>query len=211
MDTPVFKLYLAKVSLDGTLLSERRNAELIRKLPQILRSAGGRSLVSGTIWSDERFRSFGVQVFPSWQAVREHDRQLEELSWFQYIQSRMYLGVEREDMPNNLQPRHLNPAVDWIVLLSLVRRSPEGYELSREDLTRIAQVDEQVRAMGAKELLHIETQPSNEQCDRWTVMLFPSLEVLIARSRLLEQARWGRYFTAQSFLGSPMGGELIYH
>jgi hypothetical protein len=211
MDTPVFKLYLAKVSLDGTLLSERRNAELIRKLPQILRGSGGHNLVTGTIWSDERYRSFGIQMFPSWQAVRAHDRQLDELNWFQYIQSRMYLGVEREDMPNNLLPRRLDPAVDWIVLLSLVRRTPEGYAMSREERAKFAEIEEQARALGAKELLHIETQPSNEECDRWTVTLFPSLEVLIARSRMLEQACWGRYFTIQSFLGSPMGGELIYH
>jgi hypothetical protein len=209
MDTPVFKLYLAKPNLETMLMPQERIMEFLQKNETIKTSLGVRNLLTGSVWSDERYTIFGVELFPNWQAIRDHHRRLNELNWFQSLQSEVYLGVDPEGNPNKLEPLTLDPNIDWLAHIFVFGFHPQAYDVSEAENAEMMKIFDLEKSLGAISVLGVESRFVNEENYYWGIELYPSLEALIQKSRVQEQGKWWKYYNVRSFLGTIEEGELV--
>jgi hypothetical protein len=47
-----------------------------------------------SVWSSEDWLAWGVEKYPDIEAVQKHAMSLFGMNWFQYVDSKTYLGVE---------------------------------------------------------------------------------------------------------------------
>ncbi|MEZ4669423.1 MAG: hypothetical protein R3E39_16070 [Anaerolineae bacterium] len=81
-----------------SLAQDEQNA-LLGKVSNCLKQVGGEAVITCNIsWSNEGVGAFGVEAFPSLEAVQEHRRLLDALNWGRYIESTSYLGTEMQPM-----------------------------------------------------------------------------------------------------------------
>ncbi len=209
MDTPIFKLWLAEPRLSVAALPQEQIAELLQKNEQFQKDLGIRELLTGRVISDEHYTYFGTEWFPSWQAVREHQRCLDELHWLQHMDSLIYLGVEDPNAPNSLTPLDLNPNVAYLTHIFLANVRPAFYDITPDVLNHALELDEGWKKMGMRRVVSATTRAFNEEYESFGVELYPSLEMMLEKSRQQEEAKWYKYISARSYLGVAEGGELL--
>jgi hypothetical protein len=79
-------------------LSKEEQDALFAKIQDAMKSVGGKSmLVCNSSWNSEQWLFWGVEEFPSLEAVQEYSRCLEELNWFRYVYSEVLLGSKAEE------------------------------------------------------------------------------------------------------------------
>ena len=209
MDTPVYKLWLAKPTLETVSLPQEQMDSLFEKHNQFVKEQGVRDLVSGTIWSDENYTNFGVELFPNWKAVRDFHRCLDEIHWFQRWTGFILLGVDQADNPNKLEPVELKPGEEWFAQIYLARELPALYSVTEAEMAEGMKVMGGVKAMGVRDLVQAHSLPISEEWNDWGVNLIPSMEVLMRKTQAQQQIHWWKSIEARTYLGSAEGGELI--
>jgi hypothetical protein len=79
-------------------LSKEEQDALFAKIQDTMKSVGGKSmLVCNSSWNSEQWLFWGVEEFPSLEAVQEYARCLEELNWFRYVDAEILLGSKAEE------------------------------------------------------------------------------------------------------------------
>lgn len=209
MGSPVYKLYFYKPSLALLEMAHDQLAAYVKKTEEFLSDAGGRLLIQGSVWSTERFAGFGVEWFPSWKALREHDRCLDEMHWFQYMDSETYLGFDPADEPNRLEPLNLLTDVDYIAHIYISRSEPPIYSVSEAETAEAMKVFDLGKALGVVPVVHGYSRPIDEEWSDWGVELYPSLEALETKTKAQEKVNWWKYITAKTYLGTAYAGELL--
>jgi hypothetical protein len=97
MSEPIYKLFTAKFTEAWYHLSADQQTSLMAKVNDALERVGGKRIVlCDSSWSSERWIGFGVEQFPSLEAVQNHARLLNELNWLRYLESKTLLGTEWE-------------------------------------------------------------------------------------------------------------------
>ena len=95
MAQQIYKSWFVKFKEPWYQLSKAEQDEMLKKVGAALEQAGGKShVVCLSGWSSEAWQGFGLEVFPSIEAVQEHSRYLDELNWFRYVESFSALGTE---------------------------------------------------------------------------------------------------------------------
>ena len=95
MAQAIYKLWLAKPTEAWYQLSQEEHNQLLAKNDEVLKEAGGeRVIVCNSEWAAEQWSLWGVEKFPSLEALQKHTQLLSELSWFRYIESMTILGSE---------------------------------------------------------------------------------------------------------------------
>ena len=75
-------------------LSKDEQQGVLAKVNAALEQVGGKSLVfCDSSWSSEEWQFFGVEVFPSVEAVQKHSELLGAIDWHRYIKSSTLLGT----------------------------------------------------------------------------------------------------------------------
>ena len=65
------------------------------KVGEALTKVGGRRpVLCNSSWASEEWTAFGVEEFPTIEALQEHTKLLTELNWYRYIVSVTLLGTE---------------------------------------------------------------------------------------------------------------------
>lgn len=209
MDTPVYKFFLYKPRLAAFEQPPEKLEEYLQKNEAILRDTGGRRLIMGSLWSTERFVGFGVELFPNWKSLREHIRCLDELHWFQLIDSEVVLGLDSADNPNRLEPLNLDPNVDYIAHMYLARYHEPFYSISEADMAEAMKVFDLEKELGVVSVVHGYSRPIDEKWNGWGVELYPSMEALAQKAQAQEKVNWWKYIDAKTYLGTANGGELL--
>ena len=94
MAQPIYKMWRAGAKEAWYQLSKEQQDALFAKVADAMKSVGGKSMVYGnSSWHSEQWLYFGVEEFPSIEAVQEYNRCLMELDWFRYIDSDIILGT----------------------------------------------------------------------------------------------------------------------
>ena len=76
-------------------LSKAEQDSLFQKVSAARDKVGGKAVViCNSGWSSDSYQFFGVEVFPSIEAAQEHNKLLNELNWFRYIDGFSILGTE---------------------------------------------------------------------------------------------------------------------
>ena len=94
MAQSVFKSFRLRFKEPWFMLSKAEQDALLGKLGEALTKVGGKGvLMCESAWVSEQWWFWGVEEFPSVDAVQEHTRLLTELNWMRYCDSDTLLGT----------------------------------------------------------------------------------------------------------------------
>ena len=94
MAGPIYKAFSVSYSEAWYHLSKDEQQSLMAKVGEALTKVAGTSVAlceSG--WASEEWQFFGVEIYPSIEAVQEHHELLKAIDWFRYIKSSTLLGT----------------------------------------------------------------------------------------------------------------------
>jgi hypothetical protein len=93
--TQIYKLFLGKMTEAWHQLSEQQQKDLLGQVNAALEKAGGKRIIScDPTWSTEQWHFWGVEEFPSIDAVMKHTKLLTDLKWDRYVETMTVLGVK---------------------------------------------------------------------------------------------------------------------
>lgn len=93
-DQPVYRVYLSRLTTYGLDLEGDPLNEVWELGRQALKHVGGVPLLAGYIrWNNETWDSFGVERFPSTQAILSYSQYLSVSGWYRVAQARSHLGL----------------------------------------------------------------------------------------------------------------------
>lgn len=91
----IYKSFYHNPSEAWYQLSKAEQDSLLQKVDAAREKVGGKSLIMcDSSWASDAYMFFGVEVFPSIEAVQEHNKLLNELNWFRYSIGFSILGTE---------------------------------------------------------------------------------------------------------------------
>ena len=94
MTQPVFKMFRVRFKEAWFQLSKEEQDHLLHKVGEALTKVGGKPVVmceSG--WVSEQWWFWGVEEYPSIEAIHEHTQLLTELNWMRYTEADTLLGT----------------------------------------------------------------------------------------------------------------------
>jgi hypothetical protein len=99
MAGPVYKLWFAKYRESWYKLTAEERSKLDAQNMESLKQVGA-ELVTACIGAafNEEWLGWGVEKYPDIEAVQKHTMNLLNINWFQYFDSKTYLGTEMPQM-----------------------------------------------------------------------------------------------------------------
>jgi hypothetical protein len=95
MAQEIYKVWLMKYTDAWYRLSPEEQANHMAKIMEALKQVGGEEVMMRTsAWSSEKWLGWGVEKFPSIEAVQQHTLLLFQLKHYLYIEGESYLGIE---------------------------------------------------------------------------------------------------------------------
>src|SRR5688500_6358241 len=95
MAQSIHKLFLSKPSPAWYQLSQEEPTTLLNKVGETLEKVAGKSTITcDSSWASEQTSFWGVKQYPDLDALQKHAQLLNELNWFQYVESMTVLGTE---------------------------------------------------------------------------------------------------------------------
>lgn len=80
-------------------LSKEEQDAMFAKVDEARKSVNGKVIVyCDSAWDSERWLFWGVEEFPSFEAMQEFTKCLMDINWFRYVDSEIMLGTA---MPEN--------------------------------------------------------------------------------------------------------------
>lgn len=89
----VFKLWMGRPTMAYYQLDDKNVAASTARQQAAFTKVGGKILVSAGCFSSERYLGFGIEYYPSLDAVREYAGALWDMKWHQYIEADILLGT----------------------------------------------------------------------------------------------------------------------
>lgn len=94
MAGPIYKMFYMRMKDAWFQLSKEEQNAMLAKLGDAMKSVGGKPVVMcESAWASEKWWVWGVEEYPSIEAIQEHTRCLEDLEWFRYCESETLLGT----------------------------------------------------------------------------------------------------------------------
>ena len=95
MAQPIYKVWMSKYTESWYKLSKEEQDKQNAKVAEALKQVGGEAVILClSLWSSENWMMWGVEKYPSLEAVQQHTELLYNLNHFLYIESTSYLGTE---------------------------------------------------------------------------------------------------------------------
>ena len=95
MAQPIYKVWMGKYTESWYKLSKEEQEKHDAKIAEALKTVGGEMVMMRvSLWCSENWLFWGVEKFPSIEAVQQHSLLLFNLNHFHYIESTSYLGIE---------------------------------------------------------------------------------------------------------------------
>jgi len=94
MAQPIYKMFRARMTEAWYQLPKEEQDLLFSKVEDALKKVGGKSiLMCNSYWTSEQWWFWGVEEYPSFEALQEHNKILVELKWMRYCDSETLLGT----------------------------------------------------------------------------------------------------------------------
>ncbi len=96
MAEPVYKHWLLEKWTDAWYqLSQEEQRRLLDRIASTLEQVGGKSLMlCQATWAGDQYVAFGLEEYPSIEAVQKHEELIAEIGWPRYRQARSVLGTK---------------------------------------------------------------------------------------------------------------------
>ena len=88
-----YKLYFSTLTADAFALTENDRNQAMAELGKLQNDHQMKSVMMGEVISSEHFSNFGLEYFPTWEAVVDYRRALDARDWFRYVKGTIYLGT----------------------------------------------------------------------------------------------------------------------
>ena len=99
MDQTIYKVWMVKYTDAWYKLSPEAQKKHLAMIEESLKNVGAELIMMRvSVWSSERWLSWGVEKYPNLQAVQQHAMTLYAMNHFQYVESESHLGVEMPPM-----------------------------------------------------------------------------------------------------------------
>jgi hypothetical protein len=170
-------------------------------------AAGVKSLVTCySRWSNELYPVWGVEEFPSLQALQECTRANEKKQHFRYIEAETYCGILAEGFQGS--PVEFPDPLYQLFLVKNQNNDP-WTGLAEDTRDRIfSAVGNSIREHGGIPLIGCDINWSNEEYAFFGVTAWPSMEAEQAHFNDLARLGWHRYFYAKTILGTTYAQEI---
>ena len=97
MAKTIYKLYMVKPTEAWYQLSSEEQDSIMEKNQESIDNAGGKNIIlADTSWSSEEWLFFGVEEYPDIEAEQKHVKDLNDMNFFRYLDSKVILGTEVE-------------------------------------------------------------------------------------------------------------------
>ena len=94
MAGPIYRLFYSRWKEAWYQLSPEEQNTLLTEVNNALQSVGGTMVIlRDSSWASEKWLSWGVEEFPSLDAMQEYAACLAKLNWFRYSEAETLLGV----------------------------------------------------------------------------------------------------------------------
>jgi hypothetical protein len=95
MAQAIYKVFMFKYKEPWYKLSVEEQNKLMAQDEESLKALGVEIVIlCGSVWSSEEWLGWGVEKYPDIEAVQKHADNLSKLNWFEYFESKTYLGTE---------------------------------------------------------------------------------------------------------------------
>ena len=97
MAQPIYKFFMAKPSQAGYQANREDQQKIFAKMDEAFTEVGGKRIIlcdSG--WASEQWTFWGVEEYPDIEAVQKYTALLNEMDWFQYVDSFTLLGTKSQ-------------------------------------------------------------------------------------------------------------------
>jgi len=90
----IYKMYYARMTEAWYQLSKEQQDAMFAKMGETGEKVGGKMVVlCDSSWSSEKWSFWGVEEYPSLEALQEYSKCLAELDWYRYCDSEVILGT----------------------------------------------------------------------------------------------------------------------
>jgi hypothetical protein len=97
MATPVYKSYMGHTNEAWYALSAEEQQALMSKMAEAGKRVGIKTLITcDTTWSLDHYQFFGVEEFPSMEALQQYHDALMKMNWFRYCDGQTLIGTKWE-------------------------------------------------------------------------------------------------------------------
>lgn len=94
MTQPVYKMFYLRFTEAWFELPKEEQDLLLDKVGDALKKVGGKPMIlCNSSWTSEKWWFWGVEEFPSIEAIQEHAKLLADLNWMRYCNSETLLGT----------------------------------------------------------------------------------------------------------------------
>ena len=99
MAQTIYKVWFMKFKEPWYMLTKEEQDKLMAKNVESAKQVGAEMILMKTcVWSSEEWLDWGVEKYPSIEAVQQHALNLYSMNWFEYVDSKTYLGVDMPEM-----------------------------------------------------------------------------------------------------------------
>ena len=194
---PIYKVWMLNYRPAWFALGKPDQEALTGKIFNSLNKAGGKLLLQAvSLWANEKWAAWGIEEFPSIEAVLQHAGTLWEVQWYRYIKSWTTLGVLMEPEKEVVIPKAP------IYELAFFNVNEAWYRLSEAEKAGWKAKNEALfKQFGAQNALYCNSLWCSEGWLAWLVEAFPSQEALMGHRLATFESGWYQYVQATSLLG----------
>jgi hypothetical protein len=99
MSQAIYKVWFMRYKDAWYKLSPEEQKKLMDKNEALMKEVGGELVMMCTsVWASEKWLAWGVEKYPSIEAVQKRAMDLYTINWFNYVESETSLGVEMPPM-----------------------------------------------------------------------------------------------------------------
>ena len=103
MSAPIYKFYTGRYTAAWYALPQPEREAKVIEVTKDLADFGARPIIDcHSLWASDQYHWFGVEEYPSLEALQGYAERMAELGWLQYIEAFSLLGSKWE-MPPELQ------------------------------------------------------------------------------------------------------------
>lgn len=99
MSQPIYKVWFMKYKDAWYKLTPEEQKKLMEKEAENAKEVGLELvMICMSVWASEEWMAWGVEKYPSIEAVQKRAQGLFNLNWFEYVESQTCLGIEMPPM-----------------------------------------------------------------------------------------------------------------
>jgi hypothetical protein len=202
----IYNLFMSRLSPAGYAATKEDWQRMSQFVTESEKAAGTvRILTCDSTWASERWNFFGLERFPSVEAIVAHKQRALASGFLNIFNTQVYLGSSAE-LVEPIPP--MPPGAQPVFKLWISRMNEAAYVLPAEQVQeKMAKVDSLLTGVGGKRIVTCDCW-SSERYPYFGVEQFPNLDAVREYDRCLREINWYRYIDSETLLGVPQDENL---